>query len=152
MTFFVILLCQATQKIETSDTDYIPTKYTGIHIAFPSALKEIRSGKHLQRVTLKKYSIEPKLCLVSLLRCYVSKTQKIRKSLTKLLISFSKPHRAASTRTVSRWLKSSLENASIDVNMYQGHCRLTASASKASLHGLNIQSILRAGGWSRESC
>ena len=106
MTFFVILLCQTTQKIETSDIDYIPTKDTEIHIAFPSALKEIRSGKHLQRVTLKKYS----------------------------------------TRTVSRWLKSSLENASIDVNMYQSHCRLTASASKASLHGLNIQSILRAGG------
>ena len=39
----------------------------------------------------------------------------------------------------------------IDVNICQGHSLHTASASKASLHGLNIQSILKPGGWSRES-
>ena len=56
-----------------------------------------------------------------------------------------------STRTVYRWFKTSLENAGIDVNVYKGHSLRTASVSKASLHGLNIQSMLKDGGWSRES-
>ena len=149
-TIFVILLCQREHTIETLDLNYITLKDIEIHIAFPSALKLTRPGKHLQPLTLYEYPTEPKLCPVSLLRCYISKTQTIRKSQTKLLLKFYKATQGRVNQDLSRWLKTSLKNAGININIYQGHSLRTASASTASLHGLNIQSILKAGGWSRE--
>ena len=88
---------------------------TEVHIAFPSSLKQTKPGKHLQPVTLYEYLTEPKLCPVSLLCCYISKTQTIGKSQTKLLLTFAKLHKAMSSRTVPRWLKTLLKKPGIDV-------------------------------------
>ena len=150
-TIFTLLLCQRAQTIETLDLRYITVNEEEVHIAFPSALKYTRPGKHLQPVTLYKYEREPKLCPVKLITDYISKTSAVRQNQRKLLLSFTKPHKAATIRTISRWLKIVLKNAKTNVNIYQGHSLRTASSSKASMQGLNIQSVLKAGGWSRES-
>ena len=77
-------------------------------------------------------------------------TKELRKSETKLLISFLKPHSAITVKTILRWIKISLKEAGIDTNTFQGHSLHSSSSSKAKLNGANITQILSAGGWSNE--
>ena len=151
-TFLLLSILQYNYdlRFKPLNLNYITVRETEVHTVFPSALKKTKPGKHQQRVTLYEFPKEPKFCSVSLLQCYISKTQTSRKSHTKRLLSFTKLHEVVSTRTKSRLLNTSLKNVGIDVNIYQGHSLHMAYGSKASLHCLNIQSILKAGKWSRE--
>ena len=74
----------------------------------------------------------------------------IRKSETKLLISFLKPRSAVIVKKIPRWIKTSLKEAGIDTNDFQGHSLRSSSSSEAKLNGANITQILNAGGWSNE--
>ena len=74
-------------------------------------LKHSRPGRHLKPVILKRYLADTKICPVEVLDTYLKATKEIRKSETKLLISFLKPH---SVGTISRWIKTSLKKAGFD--------------------------------------
>ena len=112
-----------------------------IHIAFPSMLKHGGPDRHLKPVNLKCYLADTKICPVEVLDTYLKVTKKIRKSETKLLISFLKPHSAVTVKTISRWIK----EAVIDTNTFQGHILRSSSSSKAKLNRANITQILNAG-------
>ena len=66
---------------------------------------------------------------------YLKATKEIRKSKTKLLISFLKPYSAVTVKTISRWAKTYLKEAGIDTNTFQGHSLRSSSSSKAKLNG-----------------
>ena len=51
----------------------------------------------------------------------------------KLLISFLKPHSAVTVKTISRWIKTYLKEASIDTNTFQGYSLRNSSSTKAKL-------------------
>ena len=110
-TLLTLILCQRTQTIFTLDLRYIKKNRDAIHIAFLSVLKHIRPGRHLKPVNLKRYLTGTKICAVEVLDTYLKATKEIRKSETKLLISFLKPH---SVVTISRWIKTSFKKAGID--------------------------------------
>ncbi|KAK2556014.1 hypothetical protein P5673_022007, partial [Acropora cervicornis] len=60
----------------------------------------------LSKINLAK-SLYPvrELCVYEALNYYISTTEKLRNS-TKLLVSFIKPHRAVTSSTIGRWIKS----------------------------------------------
>ena len=99
---------------------------------------------------MKRYLADTKICPVEVLDTYLKATKENRKSKTKLLISFLKPHSAVTVKTISRWIKTSLKEAGIDTNTFQGHSIRSSSSSKAKLNGANITQILNAGGWSNK--
>ena len=113
-------------------------------------LKHSRPGRHLKLAILKRYLADTKICPVEVLHTYLKATKELRKSETKLLISFLKPRSAVTVKTISRWIKTSLKEASIDTNNFQGHSLRSSSSSKTKLNGANITQILNAGGWSNE--
>ena len=78
-------------------------------------LKHIRPGRHLKPVNLKRYLADTKICPVEVLDTYLKAIKEIRKSETKLLISFLKPH---SVVTISRWIKNSFKKAGIDTCLF----------------------------------
>lgn len=76
--------------------------------------------------------------------------KEIRKSHAKLLISFLKPHSAVTEKTILRWIKTSLKEAGICTDIFQGHSLCSSTLSKAKLNGANITQILNAGRWSNK--
>ena len=113
-------------------------------------LKHRRPGRNLKPVILKRYLADTKIRPVEVLDTYLKATKENRKSKTKLLISFLKPHSAVTVKTISRWIKTSLKEAGIDTNTFQGHSIRSSSSSKAKLNGANITQILNTGGWSNK--
>ena len=80
-----LISCQRAQTTFTLDLRYMKKDRDTIHIAFPSVLKYSRPVRHL---ILKRYLVDTKICPLEILDTYLKATKKIRKSETKLLISF----------------------------------------------------------------
>ena len=57
------------------------------------------------------------LCPVASLRLYLKCTESLRGGKTKLFLSFIKPHRAVTSSSIARWLRTVLEQAGIDTSM-----------------------------------
>ena len=148
--WLTLILCQRAQTTFTLDLRYIKNDTHTIYIAFPSVLKYIRPGRHLKPVILKCYLADTKICPVEVLYRYLKATKEIRKSETKLLNSFLKPHGVVTVKTISGWIKNSLKEAGIDSNTCQRHSPCSSSSSKAKLNGANITRIFNAGGWSND--
>ena len=68
----------------------------------------------------------------------------------RLMITYGKPHKEASSDTLSR-RKGKLPNVEINVNIFQAHSCRAASSSKARQWGIRIFEILKRGCWSREN-
>ena len=73
-----------------------------IHINFPSVLKHSRPVRQLKPHILKRYLADTKIFPVEVLHTYLKATLEIRKSKTKLLISFLKPHNCKYNMEVDR--------------------------------------------------
>ena len=68
-----------------------------------------------------------------------------------LFISYTKPHKAVSPDTVSRWVKTTLVDAGIDTSKYSAHSTRSASTSAAKGNNISIATIMKSTGWSQES-
>ena len=66
------------------------------------------------------------------------------------MITYGKPHKEASSDTLSR-RKGKLPNVEINVNIFQADSCRAASSSKARQWGIRIFEILKRGCWSREN-
>ena len=75
------------------------------------------------------------------------RTSTLRKEETQLLISFQKPHKAVSRYTNSRSIKSVIEGAGIDVDLYEAHTTRSASSSYAKQNNTTIDVVIKTAGW-----
>ena len=117
---------------------------------YPNVLaKQSRQGSQIANFFFPSFPGNPTLCPVMALKVYEDKTRPIRGDETKLLISFIKPHKAVTSSSVARWLKSVLSAAGIDTAIFSAHSSRGASSSAAANVGTN--DILKAANWSAES-
>ena len=70
---------------------------------------------------------------------------------TRLFISFVKPHKAVTSSSITRWLRTVLEEAGIDSSIFGAHSTCGASTSAAARGGVTLEDILKAANWSSES-
>ena len=82
-----------------------------------------------------------------LFRFIWKKTKPLRGKHTQLLISYQKPHKPVSTDTIARWLKTVLEKAGTDTNIFHAHSTRAASTSAAKTAKLSVNTIMDAAGW-----
>ncbi len=66
-------------------------------------------------------------------------------------MSFIKPHRAVTSRSIARWLKTTLEEAGVDTSILGAHSTHGASVSAALTAGISTGDILKAANWRSES-
>lgn len=116
-----------------------------------SLLKTSRPGKHLSFIEFQVYAPDIRLYVVRHLEHYVSKTSSLRGDEKKLVISYSKPHKSVSTVTISRWLKTTLQQAGIDTSKYSAHSTISASTSAAKVNSVSVDTIMKSAGWTQES-
>ena len=98
--------CQTLTKLDTALMQELPGK---IVFTIGHKLKTTRPGKHLAPIELLAYPRDESICVVSLLKQYIARTQPIRATHdTKLLISYAKPLKPNSSSFVGKWAKSVL--------------------------------------------
>jgi hypothetical protein len=115
----------------------------------PLDLKQGGPGFKPQTICLQKFLANPKICIHRYLSEYLRRTALQRKDIKALFLTTTKPYRAASGNTISRWLKCTLKEAGIDVTQFTAGSSRAATTSAAKQSGLPIDQILKAGGWSR---
>ena len=117
-------------------------------------LKTSRPGKSIRKVEFLSLPEDNSLCPVATLTEYMSRTEGLRKSSSseeiRLFISFIKPHKAVSTATVARWIKSVLSAAGIDTSVFKPHSVRGASVTHKYVQGVPVVDTLRMADWSNE--
>jgi len=121
-----------------------------IQFGLDGLTKVRRPGEMAQVICFETYPENPKLDVVHCIRAYMEKTKELRKS-EQLLVTLKKPHKGASTSTISRWLKSCMEVAGIDTTTYKAHSIRGAATSKAAVVGMNTKQIMALANWKRAS-
>lgn len=66
----------------------------------------------------------------------------------KLFISFVHPHRGVSKDTIARWLRTVMELAGIDTDIYKAHSTRSAATTAALKYKVPLDSVLKTAGWS----
>lgn len=91
---------------------------------------------------------ESSLCVVHFLKLYIERTSAWEHSHDKLFLSYVKPHKPVSRDTISRWIRSVMQDSGIDVSVFSPHSTRAASTSAAKSVGVPMEKILKAGHWS----
>lgn len=137
--------CQTLSKLDITLMQKLPGKYV---FTIGEKLKTTKPGKHLAPIELTAFDPDISLCVVTHLDQYLAKTEKLRGATSQLLISYVKPHKAVSNTTISKWCKTVLKDAGINVTEFTSHSGRSASTSYVTQTSLTLKEILKAGGWS----
>ena len=122
---------------------------SGITFLIPDLLKQSRVGNVGHRMHLRKYPSDKRLCVYTYILEYLKRTKLCRQAEKKLFVSFRRPHKAVSTDTISRWLRSIMSEAGLDKH-FRPHSIRSASVSKAAAANIPMNDILSHVGWSSE--
>ena len=152
VTMLLALSCPS-RSADLSQLDLSRRVYKPDGVCFyPSALsKQSRQSSHIVHFFFPSLPDDSQLYPVTTLKVYEERTQFLRRKETKLLVAISKPHKAVSSSTVARWIKSLLEASGIDVSIFSAHSVRGASSSAAASTGISTAEILKAANWSSES-
>ena len=90
---------------------------------------------------LLEFVPDRKLCVVTHLREYFKRTEVLRGNNSQLLLSYIKPFKPVTKATTARWVKTTLQQAGIDVSTYTAHSSRAAATSHAQKQGLNLQEL-----------
>lgn len=145
-TLMAIMSAQRCQTLSLIKTDNIKTIENKVVITIDQLLKQTRPGFNNPTLMFEKY-VDKEICVVHCLQNYLSRTQSVRSGKW-LFVSYSKPHNEVSSATISRWIKSFIAEAGVDINIFGAHSVRGASTSAAFIANMNIDNILKAGEWS----
>ena len=109
------------------------------------------SNRHLSPVVLKEYTNDGKLCVVSLVKEYLRRTNVLRKGETQLLLCHTKPYGAASKDTIGRWIKTVMMKAGIDTSVFKPHATRSAATSAEKAAKVSIDQVMTTAGWHSSS-
>ena len=158
LTLKTAMLCalssaQREQTLCALDLNSMRETLEGFSFVIEERLKTSKPGKS---VTLKFDCLSDEaLCAKCTLAAYILRTKAVRGNgpndfVSKLFISYIKPHKPISTDTLSRWIKLVLASAGIDTSVFKAHSVRCAAASHTYAKGVPIAEILRAPDWTNE--
>ena len=133
------------QTVHLFDLKHCRQTTTSFSFAIASVFKHTRPGTHQHPIVYTKYPMDPKLCVFEHLKEYLYRTTQ-----TRLLLSYIKPHNPVTKDSVARWCSQIMQLAGIDMSIFAPHSTRSASTSAAFRQGCPLQTILDAGGWTRE--
>ena len=115
-------------------------------IPITTSIKQRKPGNNKFIINLKPFE-NKFICIVEFLKVYIERTSTLRKEETQLFISFHKPPKAVSRDTITRWIKSIIQETGIDVDLYKAHSTRSASSSYAKQNNTTIEDIIKTAGW-----
>lgn len=150
-SLLAILSGQRVQTISAISLPDIKIQGSTITIFISETVKTSKPGVQQPTIVLPTYQDNVKICPVTTLLYYIEKTRLIRNDCNQLFISYEPPYKSVTVQTISRWLKSCLQLAGIDVSIFKSHSYRHASTSKAYEAGVNVDVIFASAGWSSNS-
>lgn len=104
-------------------------------------------------MSLPYFNDNVNICPVRTLSHYLQVTSVFREdsSCSKLFLTFKKPHKEATSQSISRWIKQVMKDSGIDISIFSSHSTRHAASSQALRVGISTDSILKAVGWSPNS-
>lgn len=148
LMLIALVSAQRGQSLHILDISYMKATESTYEFTLPEHVKQSRPGFKTPSVFLKAYPMDKTLCVFEHLREYLKRTQSLRGAETKLFISFVKPHKRVARETISRWIRTTMEMAGIDITSFKPHSTRMATTSKAKAASVPVQEILRTAGWS----
>ena len=146
-----LLTGQRRQTLHAFDVTAMQLNPEKCVFVIKTLLKTSRPGKHLSSVEFQSYKEDRTLCPVSHIAEYVKRTASLRGTQHGFFISYRKPHKEVSVDTMSRWLKTTLQLAGIDIAKFGAHSTRSASTSAAKSMKMPIDLIMQSAGWTQES-
>ncbi|CAH3019867.1 unnamed protein product, partial [Porites evermanni] len=116
LMLIALVSAQRGQSIHMLDTACMKVTESSYEFSLPEHVKQSRPSFKTPSVILKAYPVNKALCVYSHLTEYLRRTQSLRGAETKLFISFVKPHKRVSRDTISRWIRTTMESAGIDIS------------------------------------
>lgn len=111
--------CQSLHKLSLDNTSVYEDK---IVFVIKDRIKTSLPGKTFPKVDIPRFAENINLCPRAHLLHYIAQTESLRTldegSVNQLFSSFCKPHRAVRSCTIARWLKTVLQQASVDTSIY----------------------------------
>lgn len=150
VALFALATAHRVQTLSLIKIKNISSSPNGVEIRVTDQIKTSRVGTPLPMFFLPFFNSRKTACVASVLIFYLSKTKVLRGSIDNLFITIKKPHKAASSQTISRWIKQCLLLASID-KKYTAHSTRHAATSSADCKGIDINIIKSTAGWSEHS-
>lgn len=123
----------------------------GIQIHIPDLIKTSKRGNLQPILHLREYDPRIEICPVNTIKSYIKMTAAHRCESGSLILTYKKPYHMASTQSISRWIKFTLEEAGIDITCFTAHSTRHAATSCAKRSGINIDQIQKTAGWSQNS-
>ena len=150
VTLILLVSGQRGQTVHLLDLSNMRVSTNSYTFLFTKLPKQTRPGFSNPAVTLTAFR-DSRLCVVTTLKEYTSRTEPLRGSESQLLVSYTKPHKAVSRDTIGRWVKIVLSSAGIDTKKFKPHSTRAAAVSAASNASVSPDEILKTVGWSSES-
>lgn len=150
-TLLVLASAQRVQTISLIKRNNIQFGNPTI-IRIPDRVKTSGINRNQPFMSFPKFEDHPALCIVTILLYYMDKTKHVLPDASDaLLLTYGKRIRAASSQTISRWIKQTLSRSGIDTSVFSSHSTRHASSSSAARLGVSIEEIRRTAGWSQNS-
>ena len=154
-TVMLLALTRPSRSADLSQMDLRFRRYLPEGVTFqPTTLaKQSRQSKPLAEFFFPAFTANHLLCPVTTLQAYENKTRQYRREegSNLLFLITIRPHGVASSSTIARWLKSTLEKAGIDTATFKAHSVRGAATTAASNAGVTTCDILNAADWSTPS-
>lgn len=128
----------------------ISVSQEGIQITIPEAIKTSRVGAEQPTFFLPFFRKRSKVCVARAIIHYLEITKDLRGNEKALFITINKPHHAAKSQSISRWIKDCLKQASINTR-FTAHNTRHVATSTADTKGLDISIIRKTASWSGQS-
>ena len=153
ITLIWILTGQRSQSIALIDIRNITITDHLVKIRFGDLLKQTRPGFHPNELVIKAYAPDRRLCIVTVLKAYLERTKLKRKGgeTSQLVISHIAPFLGVTRDTISRHLRTVMQNAGLDMTIFTPHSIRGASTSAACRAKVPMDTILNTAGWAKPS-
>ena len=129
---------------------YVSYYENSLELNFSEVLKHTRPGKHQDKIILQSYK-NKSLCIVSLLQLYLKRTSGLRGQEMQLFIRTQHPFKGVGRATISRWVKTIMKEAGININLFKPHSTRAAASSAAKAKGVPLSVIMKSAGWSQDN-
>ena len=155
LTMKLLALTRPTRSSDLTSLDLQFRRYSpeGVVLKPTKLAKQSRPEKEIADIFFPIFPHNLRLCPVHTLRAYEAATKSIRNANkeSKLLIATIKPHKAVTSSTIARWLRTIMGKAGVDTTIFKAHSVRSASVSTAANAGVTTADILKAADWSNQS-
>ncbi|XP_046744290.1 uncharacterized protein LOC124410169 [Diprion similis] len=142
-----LVTAQRVQTLSKIRLSCIEKTDTEIKVKIIDRIKSSGPGKNQPLLCLPFFIKQPKLCVATVLDCYMKRSARLRPNNEDfLLLTYKKPHRVATTQAIRRWIKDVMAKSGIDTNTFGSHSTRHAVTSAAYRRGVDIETIRKAAG------